>query len=105
MDSELRRLQREFDASLTPTQRKLVMVDALTQQMCTPYQIEIMSRMEPHTAYMDGMTIEQVKRLALIDVMAEAREKGQADGKRDVTRMIVIFVIGLIVFGFIALVR
>ena len=56
---EQRRLHRELESTLTPKQRQLLVVGALSKEICTPQQIEILRRMDP---YLEGLTVEQAKR-------------------------------------------
>lgn len=98
---ELRRLHHELESTLTPKQRQLMVVGALTPQMCTPDQIKILERMDP---YLEGLTIEQAKQLAVIDVFAKGREAGKEAGQRQLKMMGVIFIIACIILGFFALI-
>lgn len=91
--SELSRLQHELEATLTPKQRQLLSVGALTSQMCTPEQLEILRKMDTH---LEGLSVEQAKQRAVMDTFAEGREAGRESGQKLVKIMIVLFIVGLI---------
>ena len=76
---ELRRLSHELESTLTPKQRQLIVVGALTEAMCTPRQIEILKRMDP---YLEGLTPEQARQLGVMDTFAEGYEAGEESGRR-----------------------
>jgi alkylhydroperoxidase/carboxymuconolactone decarboxylase family protein YurZ len=97
---ELSRLQRELEATLTPKQRQLLSVGALTSQMCTPEQLEILKKMD---SYLEGLTPEQAKQRAVMDTFAEGWEAGRESGQKLVKIMIVIFV-GTLIIGIIVLI-
>lgn len=94
---ELRRLHKQFEATLTPKQRQLLLVGALKDDMCTSRQIELRKNIDQ---YLVGLTPEQAARLGAIDVFMEGVEKGQAEGERLGRIMKWSFIISLIVFGF-----
>jgi hypothetical protein len=89
---ELNRLHHELVATLTPKQRQLLTVGGLTPEMCTPQQLEILKKMDP---YLEGLNLQQVKNLAVLDTFAEGYEKGQESGRRLVKMMVIIFFITL----------
>lgn len=97
---ELRRLHRELDSTLTPKQRQLLAVGALSEKMCTPQQIEILKRMEP---YLAGLTPEQSRHLGVLDTFAEGYEAGQKSGHK-LGMVIAVLVIAFIIVGFLALI-
>jgi hypothetical protein len=63
---------------LRPKQRQLLTVGALTPEMCTPQQLEILNRMNP---YLEGLNLQQTAKLAVLDEFAEGYEKGQESGR------------------------
>jgi len=74
---ELRRLSDELNSTLTPKQRQLAVVSALKPEMLNADQQRILKQMEP---YLEGLSFEQARQLAITDVIAEGYEKGQRDG-------------------------
>jgi hypothetical protein len=68
--------------------------------MCTPEQIEILQKMDP---YLEGLTVEQARQLAAIDVFAEGCEAGREAGKRDLKIMATVFIV-LIIFALLVLI-
>jgi hypothetical protein len=80
---------------LRPKQRQLLTVGALTPEMCTPQQLEILNRMNP---YLEGLNLQQTAKLAVLDEFAEGYEKGQESGRNLTKMMGVIFfvVLGLL---------
>lgn len=97
--SELNLLHHELESTLTPRQRQLLAVGALTPEMCTPQQIDILKKMDP---YLEGLTPEQAGRLGAMDTFAEGWEAGEESGNRLVKIMGVVFAAGVIL-GILAL--
>jgi hypothetical protein len=96
---ELDRIHNEFVSSLTPQQRRLA-AGVLTGTMCTPRQQEILHKMDP---YLDGLTLEQVNRLAVYDQKLANQEEfdrgwqaGCESGERSVRIIKVVVTIGLV---------
>jgi hypothetical protein len=96
---ELSRIQNEFVATLTPEQRRLHMVGALSEEMMSPQQIAILKKMDP---YLEGLTLKQTKQLALLDHYTEGYEKAREEGQK-IGKLIGVFVIAFVILGFLAL--
>ncbi len=92
----------KVDASLTPKQRQLAVVGALKEQMLTPAQLEILKKMDP---YLEGLTPEQCRKLAIIDTIAEGYEAGQRAGSSMETMIAVGLILLLIAIVLGAFVR
>ena len=97
---ELRRLHSELDSTLTPKQRQLLVVGALSPNLCTPQQIEILRRMD---AYLEGLTVQQARRLGALDTFAEGYEAGQ-ESRRKLGKIIAVIVISILIIAFLALI-
>ena len=83
---ELRRAYREFEATLTPTQRRFLAVGAVQSAVFTPEQLEILKKMEPH---LSGLTPEQCRQLGVLDTFADGYEAGDRAGNPIVTMIAV----------------
>lgn len=97
---ELRRLHNELASTLTPKQRQLLAVGALSEKMCTPQQVEILKRMDH---YVEGLTPEQAGRLAVLDTVAEGYEAGHKSG-RNIGKIIAAAVVAFMILAILALI-
>jgi len=97
----LDRLHHELESTLTPKQRQLLAVGALTKEMCTSQQIAILSRMTP---YLEGLTTEQAGRLGAMHTFAEGWEAGQKSGEEHVRKIKIILIIVFLIVVFLVII-
>lgn len=65
--------------------------------MCTAEQTAILKTMIP---YLEGRTVVQVKRDAILDKVSESWEAGLGAGKNDIGQIITVFAVTLAVAAF-----
>jgi hypothetical protein len=80
LSKELNRLHHELVATLTPNQRQLLAAGALTPEMCTPQQLEILNKMNP---YLEGLNLQETANLAVMHEFTGGYEAGQESNREE----------------------
>jgi hypothetical protein len=77
---KFRGLADQFNATLTPQQRQLLLVGALKDEHLSGGQLEILKAMKATNYLNPNLTVEQARQFGAVDLIEEYREKGESAG-------------------------